>query len=61
MNSSIILSSLVAAIGTTVELSLAPTVSEHVQLVILGVTLLAVSSIVSNGLRLLRRRSETAS
>jgi len=61
MNSSIILSSLVAAIGTTVELSLAPTVSEYVQLVILGVTLLAVSSIVSNGLRLLRRRSETAS
>ena len=60
MNSSIILSSLVAAIGTTAELSWAPTVSEHVQLVILGITLLAFSSIISSGLRLLRRRSKAA-
>jgi hypothetical protein len=53
MNTSIIASSFVLVIGTTAELSRANVVSEHVQLVILGVTLLAFSSI----LRL--ARSET--
>ena len=51
MNTSIILSSLIAVVGAASELSLASRLSEQVQLVIVGVTLLAVSGILRSGLR----------
>jgi hypothetical protein len=57
MNTSIIVSSLVALVGAASELSLASRVSEQVQLIIVGVTLLALSSILRSGLRFWRGSS----
>jgi hypothetical protein len=51
MNTSILVLSLVAVVGAASEYSLASRVSEQVQLIIVGVTLLALSSILRSGLR----------
>jgi hypothetical protein len=59
MNTPVILSSLVVVVGTTVELSLTKGVSEHIQLAILGVTMLAFSSVLRGGFRLGRRPETT--
>jgi len=55
MNTSIVTPTLIAVAGAASEFSLASRVSEHVQLIIVGITLLALSSILRTGLRRWRR------